>query len=722
MSLRLIRTPRRTAESARGMRALRALGLSLPLFLALVTGCSSRPDGEQPPTATCSATKPCPAGLVCVTSHGLCALPGPGADDMSAMPPADMTGVPVDMAPGPEDQRGTPADQAMPPADQAVPGDMIAMPGDMRAPPVMDLAMPPIMDLAMPPVMDMAMPADMAVPMPTGTKVCPHEHWCWENPLAQPRDMNAIWGTGPSDIWAVGEYGTALHWNGSAWLQIPTGTTVKLTAVWGRSSSQVWIMGANGTLLFWDGGKFTAQAPGTTSTLTGMWGDSTAVWLVGEGGTVRKWDGSSWTAASVTITSALRAVWGAAANDVWAVGDGGMVCHYGGTSWTCGKEFTGGDCTAMVGISKNNIWVFGNMSTAMQWDGSRWVARSRPSPLDKITAATAFGPNNVRAVSEGGYVLTWNGTMFTTALVSTEGNAMNGIWGSDASNIYTVGAVGEMYRFDGMSFKEQHAGFRDTVTSMWGTSDRDVWVFTNDSRAHHFDGSTWTSTSLVGVGFSVAGRASNDIWVGSDSGRVLHYDGTSWTAMNTRDSTATIYGIFIAAADRIVLASNSSVQFWDGARFTISLMPTAGAYTVWGSGPNDLWIGSGNNCGYFRFDGTRWTGGNISGCSGFLTGIHGTGANDVYFTPSSVTVAYRWDGSKMNTVTLPSSYAKNAVFATASRVFMVTTNGEIVTGRGTTWESTGPVLGTNSLRAIAGFSADKVWVGGLYGHVLSYKP
>src|SRR5438309_411554 len=50
-------------------------------------------------------------------------------------------------------------------------------------------------------------------------------------PLAQ--GLEAVWGTGATDVWAVGEGGTAVHFDGHAWALTDTGTTESLTSVHG---------------------------------------------------------------------------------------------------------------------------------------------------------------------------------------------------------------------------------------------------------------------------------------------------------------------------------------------------------------------------------------------------------------------------------------------------------------------------------------------------------
>lgn len=665
-----------------------------PLLAALALACSSGGSMLPPETATCSATQKCPEGLVCVMSRGLCALPSPDGEDM-AMPKT------MDMA-----MSGS-TDMAMSGStDMAMSGstDMAMSTGDMATRPP-DMTTPP---------------ADMTTPPPSGPRACPADHWCWENPLPQPRNLRGLWGASASDVWAVGDLGVALHWNGTSWLQVQTGITETLTAVWGRASNQVWIVGTSGTILFWDGSRFTPQTASFSGTFYALWGDSATVWAVGSNGTIRKWDGTAWTAAATGVSNSLTSIWGSASNDVWAVGTSGIVCHYGGTSWTCGVEFGSGSSYTVVGTSKTDIWALGNMAEAWHWNGSTWTSTTRGSPSNTIMGAFALGPKNIWAVGLSSTSLHYDGTSWAASTIGPIGTALNAVWAADANTIFAVGGGGTILRYDGTSFKTVSSGFVNRVVAMWGTSERDVWAFTDDKNARHFDGTSWTSTPLGANIYSVTGTGPTDIWAGSDGGRVFRYDGTSWTPISTRDAAATITGIYIAAPDRVVLAGTSSIQFWDGARYITSLTPSYEPHAVWGTGPNNIWVGASGACTVYRYDGASWSSSQISACSGTIIGIHGTSASDVYFVSESSAQIFRWDGTRYNTLSIGSAYGKTGIYATTTRMFVTTTYGELLVNSAGSWSNTHVVY--NDLRAIAGFGPDKAWVGGAGGFILSYKP
>lgn len=66
----------------------------------------------------------------------------------------------------------------------------------------------------------------------------------------------SLFGFSGTDVWAVGDSGTALHFDGSAWSKIPTGTSKNLKSVWGAMPNDVWAVGSSGLVLRWNGIAF----------------------------------------------------------------------------------------------------------------------------------------------------------------------------------------------------------------------------------------------------------------------------------------------------------------------------------------------------------------------------------------------------------------------------------------------------------------------------------
>jgi hypothetical protein len=105
--------------------------------------------------------------------------------------------------------------------------------------------------------------------------------WCWQSPLPEGNSLLGIWGTSPTDVWAVGD--AILHWDGRAWGYV-TRARAPLRAVWGSGADDVWAGGWNGTLLHWDGVTWTSRPSLSANSIQALWGsDRDHVWAMGQG-------------------------------------------------------------------------------------------------------------------------------------------------------------------------------------------------------------------------------------------------------------------------------------------------------------------------------------------------------------------------------------------------------------------------------------------------------
>ena len=81
-----------------------------------------------------------------------------------------------------------------------------------------------------------------------------------------------MWGSSGSNVFAVGTGGTILHYDGSSWSAMSSGTTRSLYGVWGSSGNDVFAVGNGGTILHYDGSSWSAMSSGTTNGLSGRVG------------------------------------------------------------------------------------------------------------------------------------------------------------------------------------------------------------------------------------------------------------------------------------------------------------------------------------------------------------------------------------------------------------------------------------------------------------------
>ncbi|MBX3250482.1 MAG: vanadium-dependent haloperoxidase [Myxococcales bacterium] len=242
----------------------------------------------------------------------------------------------------------------------------------------------------------------------------------------------SVHGTAADDVWAVGaDRGTGpivLHYDGSAWRRLETGTRGELWWVHAIPGGPVYMAGANATILRYEGGTFTRMAtPGVaTFTVYGMWARSAdEVYAVGSiaggrDGFVWRFDGTSWSSVPLPMDTPKNAagnvpgffkVWGDAEH-LWVVGGNGLLLERvgdgpfraipTGTDLTLFTVHSEGGELAAVGGAGNGVLVEGRgaetivvsdatptacpllQGVCLTGDGGGWATGFRGSVYERV--------------------------------------------------------------------------------------------------------------------------------------------------------------------------------------------------------------------------------------------------------------------------------------------------------------------------------------------------
>jgi hypothetical protein len=145
-------------------------------------------------------------------------------------------------------------------------------------------------------------------------------------PQGVPTTLNKVFGRAANDIFAVGETGVILHFDGVAWSLVPSGVSTQLFTIHGGGSVLAAVGGfQEGQILERnDSGSFISRAPSGTPRLNGVFvppsGDAVAV---GISLAVAARSASGWTLVDEGTDPLLRdfhAVWIDSEDGIWAVG------------------------------------------------------------------------------------------------------------------------------------------------------------------------------------------------------------------------------------------------------------------------------------------------------------------------------------------------------------------------------------------------------------------
>src|SRR5205807_2349723 len=127
---------------------------------------------------------------------------------------------------------------------------------------------------------------------PPGGKICSQDGFCWEHPLPQGNNLHALWGTGPDRLYAAGDHGTVLRWDGARW------------------SGQCGLGGG--------------------AALRALTGFGELPYAAGDNGTVLRFDGKAWKRMDTGTREDLRALSGTRPDHLFAAGEHGVILHYDG--------------------------------------------------------------------------------------------------------------------------------------------------------------------------------------------------------------------------------------------------------------------------------------------------------------------------------------------------------------------------------------------------------
>lgn len=115
----------------------------------------------------------------------------------------------------------------------------------------------------------------------------------------------AIWGSDPSNLFAVSASGEILHYSGTAWTLITDAPrTAALQAIWGSGSDNVFFVGNAGVILHYRESRWELMRSATERTLTSIWGSGpNDIYAAGEGQTLLHYDGVSWAPIATPVVS-----------------------------------------------------------------------------------------------------------------------------------------------------------------------------------------------------------------------------------------------------------------------------------------------------------------------------------------------------------------------------------------------------------------------------------
>ena len=563
--------------------------------------------------------------------------------------------------------------------------------------------------------------------------LCPADDWCWENPLPAGSALRAISGSSESDVWAVGDNGTIVHYDGQRWHAVPSGVSERLTGVWAPSRSEAWISGTSGALLRWDGkawGPAGQPAAITYAHAVTGWVDDrgaapqSTVWFTDGTSPIRVQAGQWQREMLPQDTFTFASVWSDAHGALWAVGSGGGLSRLVGSEW---QSFGTGSSNRFVGVHgdpQGNIWAVSEQAEIIRVD-PKGVAMAFESAADKgLTSVHAFGTSDAWAVGLAGTLVRFDGAKWAPHPSGTDYDLL-AVWGASPSDVWLVGDRGTIVHCNEATCSVPNGVADANLSAVWATSADEAWAVGAGGVILHRSSAGWqavdspTETDLT----AVWGSAPDDVWFGGYR-VLLRWDGAALLPVDGLAAGASaLHGR--SGDDVWALSANSPVH-WDGLTFAPSNQVASSA--VFAAAASDVWVGvfqNSSNMGHFEAD--VWSKSTAPAC----LSLAGTGPKDVWCAGgiNLRSAANHWDGAAWTLVGTSAGADLNAVASSGpGRMWYVGNAG--VLGTCTDKTCAGYALNgapgqrafvTDALTAVA-TAGDDVYAVGRRGVILHRRP
>lgn len=469
---------------------------------------------------------------------------------------------------------------------------------------------------------------------PTGPPDAPpigacRDGWCWVYPTPQGNAVRSIWGSSATDVWAVADRSTLLHYDGASWTEHPTGGASwgsGFGALWGTGPSDVWAAVGAGGVLHWDGSAWASKATGDALAIGGTGPDD--VWAYDfTGSQIWQWDASGLHTHALPAAGWRPIGFGGSPGTLLAVSNAGGIAQWLGTAW--GILDVGSHPAVAAAILDATHLVLAGSGGISFWVDGAWVAKPQPPVGASWTAVAARGVDDVWVgglLSGAQYRFHWNGTAWSALPESGDTGWPLGMWEDAGGALWAGLSDSEVRVWTGDHWDAKTSG-DNYVSAVAGTAESDIWIVsevfsaTPRHRISHWNGSAWSEVDFPFGNNYTLGRmwsgAPGDVWIaaGKFNGNLidrylLHRKDGAWSAVGPLgqedgiDAPTGFTSIWGASATDIYAVARRALYHYDGAGWSPVQTLAAGS-DVFGTGSRDVYAIDGT--ALWHWDGQTWT-------------------------------------------------------------------------------------------------------------------
>ena len=259
----------------------------------------------------------------------------------------------------------------------------------------------------------------------------------------------------------------------------------------------------------------------------------------------------------------------------------------------------GTDAGALLSVwvgGPDNLWFVGGekgVSLIWQFDGSQWIEHDCGEDIF-LRWVHGFSDGSVVVVGDGGTIVSYDGTAWTSHESGAPGTTFWGVWGDASDNIYAVGAPwiqapdeiepeGDVIvHYDGSAWSRVEIDALDTeereatgqaLYKVWGTTSDNVFIVGSDGFTLHFDGTKWTSYAIpediAGPVWTVHGNGPEHIYAvgGFSVTFLIRWNGDGWSEIELgEDPPLLMQGVWVAPDHTVYVSGRQgySARLRDG--------------------------------------------------------------------------------------------------------------------------------------------------------------
>lgn len=498
-------------------------------------------------------------------------------------------------------------------------------------------------------------------------------------------ELNGIWGSSPTDIFAVGGVSIGglnpkaliLHFDGTKWSVMDQDFSNYLLDVQGNGPDDVYAVGEEGLIIHWDGYSWTQMDNPAVDHLYGIWvGGPDKIYAVG-GEDVLKYSNGIWTVMPNLPNAYLLNIWGSPNGDLWAVGSGILRYHNGYwsdvTPINLPSDFW---LFHLTGRSDNDLMVVGvtdytgEEGLILRYNGSLWQRETGRFPgclnsgwMDNQGKAMIVGGNFFYDYTYQSLILTYDQNLWTIQSSESYEGTFYQVWAYSDQDSYVVGGHPEppdteyekvfMAHYDGSYWTPIQTDEHGLLFDIWGSSDHQLFAVGGDQYVttsgqmvteskilHSVDGLQWDSVDneFKDILQDVWGSSSEDVYAVGES--IYHYDGEAWVSMELPAAPAapllngiwgTDSGMIFAVGEDLEDEEGKAVIFIYNGQEWVKMEHNIydRLYKVWGTSFDNVYaVGE---VGLYHYDGQEWISVDCPPMGGYYA-IWGTSPSRIFVT------------------------------------------------------------------------------------------